>query len=42
MGTYVLLHLLKELGKRDKLQGFMNSLSLNFNELMNSIIPKQD
>ena len=33
---------LKELGKRDKMQVFINNLSLIFNELMNSIIPKHD
>ena len=34
MGTYVLLNLLNELGKRDKMRGLPNILSLFRNEFI--------
>ena len=39
MSVHVLLNLLNELGKRDKMRGLLSILSFFFrNELMNSII----
>ena len=38
MSAHVLLHLLNQLGKRDKMRGLASILSLFCNNLINSII----
>ena len=42
MSAHVLLNLLKELGKRDKMQGLPSILSLFATSLINSIIQKHE
>ena len=42
MSAHVLLNLLNELGKRDKMRGLPSILSLFCNELINSIIQEHD
>ena len=42
MSAHVLLNLLNELGKRDKIQGFPSLLSLVSTSLINSIIQEHE
>ena len=42
MSAHVLLNLLNELGKRDKMRGLPSILSLFRNELINSIIQEHE
>ena len=42
MGAYVLLNLLNELGKRDKMRGLLSILSLFAASLINSIIQEHE
>ena len=42
MRTHVLLNLLNELGKRDKMRGLPSILCLFRNELINSIIQEHE
>ena len=42
MSTHVLLNLLKELGKSDKMRGLLSILSLFATNLINSIIQEHE
>ena len=42
MGAHVLLNLLNELGKRDKMRGLLSILSLFRNEFNNSVIQEHE
>ena len=42
MSAHILLNLLNELGKRDKMQGLPTIVSLFRNDLINSIIQQQE
>ena len=42
MGAHVLLNLLNELGKRDKMRGLLSNLSLFRNEFNNSVIQEHE